>query len=203
METYIPLLSGKTIILTNQEEQKDPISWLEKINKYDVNFILSTPSKLKLLLDINNTPLSSLKVVQLGGEQLTKNLVTSLRACSPTHIYDAYGPSEITACCSCKDIVDDNIINIGKPICNTKILILDNNQNLCPIGVAGELYIGGVGVSSGYVNNPALTNSSFIYLEKFGEVFYKTGDIGYFNSQGEIVYIGRNDHQIKLRGQRI
>lgn len=203
VETYIPLLSGKTIILTNQEEQKNPISWLEKINKYNINFILSTPSKLKLLLDINNNSLDSLKVVQLGGEQLTKNLVTSLRSCSHAHIYDAYGPSEITACCSCKEILDDGVINIGKPICNSKILILDNNRNLCPIGIAGELYIGGVGVSSGYVNNPTLTNSSFIYLEKFGEVFYKTGDIGYFNNQGEIVYIGRNDHQIKLRGQRV
>ena len=203
VETYVPLLTGKKIILVNEEEQKDIISLINKIKHYDVDFILSTPSKLKLLLDVDKSCIKFAKVIQLGGEKLTPDMVNLIKSNSNCYLYNAYGPSEITACCSCKEILDSSNISIGKPLCNTGILILDKNCNLCPINVPGEIYVYGDGVSSGYINNEALTKKSFVYLDKFQLSFYKTGDLGFFNETGDIYYIGRNDNQIKLRGMRI
>ena len=202
VELFVPLLNGSKIILTNDEEQRNPILLTDLIIKYDINFILSTPSKISLIFEQENISFPNLKVIQLGGEKLSSNIISIIKKATNATIYNAYGPSEITACCTCKEITN-NTITIGKPICNMGVLILDSNNNLVPVGIPGEICIYGVGLSSGYTNNESLTKKSFIKLPWFEHTLYKSGDIGYFNELGEIVYIDRKDNQIKLRGLRI
>lgn len=205
VEIFSALYNGKTLVLANDEETKIPTMISNLINHYKVEFMLITPSKLQLLLLDQKTAscLSYLKSIQLGGENLTPQLLKELLKYTSANLYNQYGPSEITACCSIKKIENNGIINIGKPNCNTQIYLLDKDLNLCPIGIEGEICIGGDGVSKGYINNPEMTKKSFI-KNPFGDgMLYKSGDIGKWNSAGEIDYIGRKDFQIKIRGLRV
>lgn len=205
VEVFICLLSGKTLTLTNEEQQKIPIKMSKLILENHIDFLLTTPSRIDLLLCDESTAscLKELKVIQLGGEVLTKSLYMRLTQYTSAHIYNGYGPTEITACCTCKDVTSENNISIGSPMCNTQILILNHDLNLCPIGIPGELCVGGDGVSNGYLYNPDLTKKSFI-KNPFGEnIIYRTGDIAEYTENGDLNYIGRKDHQIKIRGLRV
>ncbi len=163
VETYVPLLSGKTIILSNSKEQKIPTSISNLIEKYDVDFILTTPSRMELLLMNEDTRkcLKKLKIIQLGGEVFTESLYNKLCAYTNAMLYNGYGPSEFSACCACK-LINSCDINIGKPICNTNIYILNQDRNLCPIGVEGEICVSGDGISKGYINNLPATEKVFV-----------------------------------------
>ena len=205
VENFVSLLSGKTIILANEEEQKVPAFMSELIKKYNVDFILSTPSKMELLLlnDKTKSSLKNVKVIQLGGEVFKSSLYERLRECSNAKIFNGYGPSECTACCSNKEIINSNEINIGIPFLNTRIYILNDDLNMLPVGYSGEICVCGDGVSKGYINNPEITNKSFVKDIFSNQIMYKTGDIGKYNKDGELIYIGRRDAQIKLHGLRI
>jgi len=204
VETFIPILSGKTIILANDDERQIPTYTSKLIEKRNVHFILTTPSKMDLLLTPNfSSCLKDIKVIQLGGEVFTNSLYDKLSKVTYANIYNGYGPTEITACCSSKKVTNSEDITIGKPICNTQILVLDKDNNLCPIDVPGELCVIGDGVSKGYINNIDATIKTFIKTKYSDLTAYKTGDIAKFNKNGELVYIGRNDTQIKIRGLRI
>jgi len=203
VETMVPLLSGKTLILSNDEEQKVPINIQKLITDKKVEFILTTPSRIDMLLSVcTPSSFNSVKIIQLGGEALTLELVKKLRACTTATIYNGYGPSEITACCTSKKITED-IVNIGKPFNNFKIYVLNNDLNICPVGVPGEICISGDGVSLGYMNNKEQTQKVFVPNPFGGGTLYRSGDLGKYNSNGEIDYIGRIDNQIKIRGLRI
>ena len=204
-EVWICLLSGKKLILANEEEAKNPILMSKLIEKQNAEFMLITPSKLDLLLSNENTRtcLKHIKATQIGGEVLTPNFYKKVRKYTNARIYDGYGPSETTSCCSCKFVTSSDDINIGKPLCNTQIYICNKDLNLCPIGVTGELCISGDGVSFGYINNIEATNKNFIN-NPFGKgIMYKSGDLARWTSSGDIEYIGRNDFQIKIRGLRV
>ena len=201
VETFIPLLSGGTIILTNDKEQQSPQSLENLILHNSVDFILTTPSKIELLM-INKNCLKNIKTIQLGGEIFTPSLYKKLRKFTNANIYNGYGPTEITACCSSKKVVNSNI-SIGTPFCNTKIFICDKSLNLLPIGVAGELCVSGDGIALGYINNEKLTNNSFVLTNFCDTLVYKTGDLAYFDFSGELHYLKRIDNQVKLRGLRI
>lgn len=205
VETFVPLLSGKTLVLTNEDEQKIPMIMAKIIEKYHIDFILTTPSRIDLLCTnpITEKCLNNLKVIQLGGEVFTAELYERLSKLTKAYIYNAYGPTEITACCSCKEVINSQDITIGFPFEYAPIYICDKDMNLCPLGVPGEICVAGEGVAQGYVNQPQLTQKSFI-SNPFGHgTLYKTGDIGYYSSIGEIHYIGREDFQIKIRGLRV
>lgn len=205
VETFISLLDGKTIVLANEEEQKNPISTSHLIDKYRVDFMVTTPSKLDLLLAQPQTCqcLESLSCILLGGEVFTPNLYTQLRQHTHSRIYNGYGPSEITACCSYKEVTDANNVCIGKPFYNMQLYICDDDMNLCPIGVPGQICIAGDGLAKGYMNHPEITKQSFI-PNPFGDgLLYLSGDIGKYTKQGELIYLGRNDFQIKIRGLRV
>lgn len=202
VEVLVPLLSGAQIVIANEEEQRNPLLLAELIKQYQIHFVLSTPSKISLVFEQAHTTLSSLKVIQLGGEKLSSNIVHLIRTLSDASIYNAYGPSEITAFCSCKEITGSDI-TIGKPICNMGIVILDKYGNLLPVGIPGEICIYGVGLSKGYVNQSELTRKSFVTLPWLNKTIYKSGDIGYLNESNELIYLDRKDNQIKLRGLRI
>ena len=147
--------------------------------------------------------LSNLDYITLAGEQLPLKLVQDLSNLCGATIYNGYGPSETTVF-STLTKMNTNKITIGKPLDNTQIYILDSHLNVLPIGISGELYISGDGVGKGYLNNKELTDKSFInnpFVKN--SIMYKTGDIGYFNANGDIICLGRSDHQVKLRGLRI
>ena len=202
-EVFAATLLGNTLILANVEEQKNPIAMSHLIKKHNVDFIVTTPSRAELLLlkECEN-PLKDLKAMLLGGEKFTANLYNRLKSVTKAKIFNSYGPTEITSACTNKLITSDEI-TIGKPIPNTKIYICDSKLHLLPIGVIGEICVGGKGVTDGYLNNEKVTSEHFV-KNPFGDGFlYRTGDLGKYRSDGELEYIDRADDQIKIRGLRI
>ena len=205
VEILSSILFGKTLYLLNEEETKNPILIAEIISKNKIEFLISTPTKMELLLADESTAkcLKNLKAFQLGGEVFSGELYNKLIKYTSAKIYNGYGPAEVSACSSNKLVLSPDNINIGKPINNIKILILNKDMNLCPIGVPGEIYIIGDGVSKGYINKKSATDKAFIFNKTFNAIMYKSGDLGLYNENGEIVYLGRNDTQVKIRGLRI
>jgi acyl-CoA synthetase (AMP-forming)/AMP-acid ligase II len=142
----------------------------------------------------------------VGGETLPKDLADQLIACG-VELWNMYGPTETTVWSTCARITDtSNGITIGRPIANTTVRILDARRNLCPIGVPGELCLGGAGVALGYWNRPELTADRFIpdpFSATPGATLYRTGDRARWRGDGALEHLGRLDFQVKLRGFRI
>ena len=205
-ETLICLQKGLKIILANEDEQRIPALLDILIRKNDIQLIQMTPSRMQLFLDNKEDMpnLSKLKYVTLAGEQLPLSLKNDLLALGVKKVYNGYGPSETTVFSSFTDVTKQKEINIGKPLGNTQMYILDSNLKPVPIGVAGELYISGDGVGKGYLNRDDLTQERYIenpFIEN--SIMYKTGDLCKFDSNGEIYCLGRLDNQVKIRGLRI
>lgn len=190
VENFLSILSGKTVVLADEEEQKIPAFTSKLIEKYNVDFIVSTPSKISLLLEESEC-LRNVKVIQLGGEVLKPALYRQLKKATNADIHNGYGPSECCACSSNKFVTDENDITIGRPYLNVKMYIMNKYNNILPIGIPGELVVTGDGVGLGYINKL-----------KFNGL-YRTGDIAKLNSNLDLVYFGREDNQIKLHGLRI
>ncbi|MGL4590183.1 MAG: non-ribosomal peptide synthetase, partial [Mycoplasmatales bacterium] len=187
------------------EESIDSDKLAQIINDNEINVIQTTPSRYKLLLENPSfkQALNKIDVLITGGEELPQQLAEDLLVNTNIDIYNAYGPTETTIWSTISKIENSQEITIGKPIANTEIYILDNYDKLVPIGSIGELAIAGAGVSRGYKNSEQLTQESFI-KNPFGEgMLYKTGDLAKWNKNGELIYKGRKDNQIKLRGHRI
>lgn len=206
-ETLISLTNGLNVYITNYFEQKitEKLEKLVSTNKIDI--IQTTPSVMRFHLDnlTNRFNFSSLKYVILAGEQLPKNLVDRIKQIAPNcTIYNGYGPSETTIFSSLQNVTNLEEINIGKPIANTQIYILDNNMNILPKHHVGEIYISGDGVGNGYLGKPELTSKSFVQNPfNFNSLLYRTGDLGLWLDDGCIECKGRIDHQVKLHGLRI
>lgn len=176
------------------------------INTHKITHMQSTPSLYEELLlnDEGREALKNIKTLMVGGEALKKSLAQKLIRQVGNSIHNMYGPTEATIWSSIKTIAEDENITIGKPIVNTKIYILDANNQLCPERVSGELCIGGDGVSLGYLNKEAFTDEKFIdnpFVEN--EKIYKTGDLACWLPNGELQYQGRLDSQVKIKGYRI
>lgn len=203
VELFSSTLFGNTLVLANEEEQRSPISMSNLIKNNNIDFFVTTPSRVELLLSKEcENPLKHIKAFQLGGEKFTGKLFDTIINYTNAKIFNGYGPTEITACCLNK-FVSSNDITIGKPISNVQAYICDTNMNLLPIGLVGEICISGVGVANGYLNNENETKKHFI-KNPFGNGYlYKTGDLGKFRKNGEIEIIGRMDNQVKIRGLRI
>ncbi len=206
-ETLISLQRGLKLVIANEEEQTIPRLLNDIIEKNNVEIIQTTPSRMQLLVNnIDDIPaLSKLKFITLAGEQLPISLVNELKnICSPV-IYNGYGPSETTVFSTLTDVTNHSNITIGHPLNNTQIYILNSNLEICPVGVTGEIYISGDGVGKGYINNEELTKKSYLKnpFSKENKTIYKTGDLGYYCPNGEIMCLGRCDNQVKIRGLRI
>jgi amino acid adenylation domain-containing protein len=206
LETMLPLLSGMTVVLAGTSDQKNPLALLQLIREARVDFMQITPSHLKLLLDSTGAVgvLSSLKVLMAGGEGLPVWLLEELRNKLKGRIYNMYGPTETTVWSTIADLTESGVVHIGRPIANTSIRILDRYGKLVPVGVAGELCIGGDGLSRGYWQRERLTKERFIddpYEE--GQLLYRTGDAGRWQADGTLLCGGRLDDQVKIRGHRI
>ena len=131
------------------------------------------------------------------------SLISELRQLTPARIFNIYGPTETTVWSTNGEVESEQDITIGKPIANTQIYIVDKYMRLSPIGTTGELCIAGDGVGAGYLNQPEMTQERFPE-NPFGKgKLYRTGDLAYWRKDGNLVYVGRNDFQVKIRGLRI
>jgi natural product biosynthesis luciferase-like monooxygenase protein/amino acid adenylation domain-containing protein len=197
--------------LSNSGVNPEDYGILNQIQRYQVSHLQCTPSLARMMTLMPNgiESLSCLQYLMLGGEALPPTLVKQLGTSINAHIYNMYGPTEATIWSSTA-IVNHNdpktSITIGKPIANTQIYILDQWLNPLPVGVPGELYIGGRGLARGYLNRPELTAKQFIQnpFESDRQArLYKTGDLARYLADGNIEFLGRVDYQVKLRGFRI
>jgi amino acid adenylation domain-containing protein len=203
LEIFLPLTTGAKLILVSREVATDSVQLLQQLNNSAVTIMQATPATWRMLLDAGWEGNAQLKIL-CGGEALTQNLAHKLFS-KCYQLWNLYGPTETTIWSTIHQVDDNDIIvTIGRPIANTQIYILDQNLQLVPIGVPGELHIGGAGLARGYLNRPELTAEKFIpnpfQPNKF---IYKTGDLARYLSNGEIEYLGRIDYQVKLRGFRI
>lgn len=203
-EIHLPILNGSSVLLFSEKESMNIESSHNRINNKNGGLIV-TPTKL--LLYMKNTSfckkMKFFSVIMSGAESYPEYLLDYIKKFTTANIFNGYGPTETTCGVTYSSVQCDTDITIGKPIANTQIYIVDKYMKICPIGVTGELCIAGDGVGAGYLNRPELTAEKFID-NPFGEgKLYKTGDLAYWREDGNIVYVGRNDFQVKIRGLRI
>lgn len=211
LELVFPLCFGGTVVIPPENSQLDMFLTVDSLISGKVNILQGTPTYFKqfvqmLTLDRSKELNKTLSYLAIGGESLTYELVTLLKKYLPdVKINNHYGPTETTIdviVSTDVQFVQHNII--GKPLGFSKAYIIDSFNNLLPIGLYGELIIGGPSVSLGYLNQPALMNEKFISNPfESDEIVYKTGDICRWTEDGEIEFLGRNDNQVKIRGNRI
>ncbi|ANW03875.1 non-ribosomal peptide synthetase [Bradyrhizobium icense] len=205
LELWLPLTLGACVVLADRAAAHDPARLKAMVVKHGVTMIQATPSAWRMLLDHDGPSLPASCRVLCGGEALPPDLARRLVA-QAGEVWNLYGPTETTVWSARHrlDAKDDRPL-LGGPIGNTTLHILGNDLNLAPIGVAGELYIGGAGLARGYWRRGALTAERFI-PDPFGPPgarLYRTGDVARWRDDGVIEYIGRADHQVKIRGFRI
>jgi amino acid adenylation domain-containing protein len=209
-EFFWPLMSGAQLVMAKPEGHKDPVYLSRLIDQQQITTIHFVPSMLQVFLEhLPNDSAHSLERVICSGEALPAELQQRFYKRLKAKLYNLYGPTEasidVTAW-SCQPEGASASVPIGKPIANTQVYVLDRHLNPVPIGVPGELYLGGVGLARGYVNRPGLTAQVFIpnlFSEEAGTRLYKTGDRVRYLADGTIDYLGRIDNQVKLRGFRI
>nr|WP_315248565.1 non-ribosomal peptide synthetase [uncultured Flavobacterium sp.] len=203
LEFFTPLLSGATLYIANQEILADPSNIIQKLKEIQPTLIQATPSFYQMLFNAGWLGDKGLKIL-CGGDLLSEALAVKLIDYN-LEVWNMYGPTETTIWSSIKRIEHPkDASNIGKPIDNTQFYILDSFLSPKPIGTSGAIYIAGDGLASGYYRNETLTKEKFI-KNPFNEtvLIYETGDVGKWNEDGEIKFLGRNDNQVKIRGYRI
>ncbi|ORX65071.1 acetyl-CoA synthetase-like protein, partial [Anaeromyces robustus] len=216
-EIHFPLLKGSRIILCNDNEFNDAKLLSLLINKYNVDYIFTVPSRFDNYLSDEEfiKSIENANYIVLGGECIDFKLVEKIQNNSKCEVLSIYGPTETTVYSTIKvfEKIDSSkgnipLITAGKPCCNCSIFILDKYLKPVPIGVEGEIFIGGFGVSNGYINREELTKEKYLdcpfdVVQKGNGKMYGSGDIGKWTENGEIVCIGRMDFQVKIHGQRI
>ncbi|WP_242143304.1 MULTISPECIES: non-ribosomal peptide synthetase [unclassified Bacillus cereus group] len=203
LESLLPLLTGMTILLVNEEILKNPKYLGEYIQIHQPDIIQTTPSRLQWLM-LGNTEkiFKSNTIIIIGGEECHKSIVTKLRAQENVQIYHMYGPTETTVWSTGAHIEGDHF-HIGYPIYNTRLYVMNEKGIPVEKGQVGELWIGGEGLARGYLNEDTLTNNRFEYISHIGERVYKTGDLVKVHDDGRLDFISRMDQQVKIRGQRV
>lgn len=198
------LINGCSIVFASDEEIVSAEKLADLMNRYEVDVIHTTPSTFKAYCNSKAyvACLKKLKVIMLGAENFTSELYEFFVENTPAKIFNGYGPSETTIGVTFAEIKSTDI-TIGKPIANTQIYIVDQYMKPVPIGVIGELCIGGDGVGQGYLNKAELTKERFVKNPFKEGTLYKTGDLAFWREDGNIAYVGRNDFQVKIRGLRI
>ena len=206
LELFLPISYGAKVVIGSERSIKDPFFLMDEIERSGATIFQGTPVAWKMLLEAGWKGKSDLKAL-CGGEALSQDLAQKLTGRCQS-LWNLYGPTETTVWSSLKEIKEASISNgyesIGKPIANTQIYILDSEMNPVPIGVEGELHIGGDGLSTGYFNKEELTKSKFVSNPfNAGTIIYNTGDLARWLPDGNIDFLGRSDFQVKIRGFRI
>ncbi|KAF9193801.1 hypothetical protein BGZ49_003243 [Haplosporangium sp. Z 27] len=206
-EIFSALCYGGSLYIPADETRLDRVKLWGYLDDHSITQAELTPTFLQDCSDF--LPLRSQLTLILGGEALPPRLLRALRELVPNgSIVNAYGPTETTieaVVWKCPETFDGDFAPIGRPLANKKIYILDSFMKLVPIGVVGELYIGGEGVARGYLNRPELTDKVFLPdpFSSDKSRIYKTGDLARYLPDGNVLFLGRNDHQVKIRGFRI
>ncbi|MEH2084715.1 MAG: non-ribosomal peptide synthase/polyketide synthase [Nostoc sp.] len=198
-EIIMALGSGATLYLGTKDSLAPGTPLLERLRDYGITHVTLPPSAL-FVLPAEELP--ALQTIIVAGEACSGELIKQWSV--GRNFFNAYGPTETTVCATiAKCHPEDEKISIGRPIANTQIYILDSHLQPVPIGVPGELHIGGVGLAKGYLNRAELTQEKFIPNPFNNSKFYKTGDLARYLPDGNIKYLGRVDNQVKIRGFRI
>lgn len=202
LEAVVGLLNGLNVFLTENLSGTNPREVVRLISEHNINCLQFTPSTLLLLKEVNGdlSFLNNVKCLLLGGEQLSIELLKNLQKIEGLRIYNLYGPTEATVWVSFKELTKSKEITIGSSIDNVDIFLLDENGEKIADGRKGQICLSGVALAEGYLNGE---RGGFFESKQQGKRIYKTGDIGYYNEKGEIVFSCRKDRQIKLRGFRI
>lgn len=205
LELYLPLISGAQIVIAKKETIREPQALAKMIEYFDIDIMQATPTLWHALVTNEPETLRGLRVL-VGGEALPSGLLQALQKlhCSVTNLY---GPTETTIWSATAFLEEGlkGVPPIGKPIWNTQVYVLDNGLQPVPPGVVGELYIAGTGLARGYFRRPDLTAERFV-ADPYGPPgarMYRTGDQARWRADGSLDYIGRADHQIKIRGFRV
>lgn len=195
--------NGKTLVLATEEQANNPLDLAHLINEQHINMVSGTPSRWMTWLTSEDfcDAISRINIVRAGGEKFSDQLLAQLRKVTKARIFNCYGPTEITVASNNSELTHAESVTVGKPQLNVKEFIVDQDGNELPAGVVGELYIGGRGVAHGYNNLEEMTRERFV--DYHGTRIYKSGDYAKWLPDGNVVILGRTDHQIKLRGLRI
>jgi hypothetical protein len=206
LEGLTPLAEVRRRANAAQAVSEGDYSLAAQILRHKVTHLQCTPSLARMLTfgEESRMALGRVKHLMLGGEPLPENLLSELQSLTTASIQNMYGPTETTIW-STTEMINDSAhsIGIGTPIANTQVYVLDETLEPCPVGVAGELYIGGAGVTRGYFKREDLTAERFVPNPFHEGRMYRTGDLVRWQAEGRLSYIGRADTQVKLRGYRI
>ncbi|HEU4596571.1 MAG TPA: amino acid adenylation domain-containing protein, partial [Pyrinomonadaceae bacterium] len=206
-EIWGALLNGATVHLLGREEVLDASLFARRLRERRVNILFLTTALFNRLAQADASMFGSLDYLLFGGEACDPRWVAAvLEGGRPRHLLHVYGPTESTTYATWYEVEEvaggASTVPIGRPLSNTRLHLLDAHRQAVPIGVRGELYIGGDGLARGYLNRPELTREHFVEVEGFGRL-YRTGDLCRFRADGALEFIGRRDEQLKLRGFRI
>ncbi len=198
-ELFVTLAWGGTVILA-----ENALELPELPAKDEVTLINTVPSAMSELVRLGAVP-PSVRTVNLGGEPLRGALARRIHDLGPIRLYNVYGPSEDTTFTTWADVKPGGEPTIGRPLANERIYVLDQNLNPVPLGVVGELYVAGEGVTRGYLGRPDMTAEKYLPdpFRNDGARMYRVGDLGRWRPDGELEYLGRLDHQVKIRGFRV
>lgn len=206
LEVFVTLAQGARLVLANEQQQQNPVLLSQLIQDTAVNVAQMTPSRLQLFLSVANArpALEQLEILLVGGEAFPAQYLAQLQQYPQLRVLNMYGPTETCVWSVIKDLTTATQVTLGKPIANTRLYVMDQQHSLLAEGVKGELFIAGAGVARGYWQDDVRTAQSF-FNDPFvaGEKMYATGDIVSWTADGELIYHGRRDNQIKLRGYRI
>ncbi|MGY4306614.1 amino acid adenylation domain-containing protein [Bradyrhizobium sp. USDA 4369] len=211
MEVWGPLLNGGCIVVIDQAVVLEPERLANVLSRDGVTVLWLTAGLFHHYASTLGRVFSRLRYLLVGGDVLDPRIISRvLRQSPPQHLLNGYGPTETTTFAITHEIdrvgEGESSIPLGRPIANTQIYILDGHGAPSPIGVAGEIHIGGAGVARGYLNRPELTAERFVpdpFCGTAGARMYRTGDLGRWRADGTIEFLGRNDFQVKVRGFRI
>ncbi|MGW6711471.1 amino acid adenylation domain-containing protein [Streptomyces globisporus] len=205
LETLVTLVRGGTVVVADRGEARTPAGIAEFVVRNAVDYLQLTPTRLRLLHadpDAAFEALDALEKLVVGGEAFPEDLLDGLRSHSSLEVFNVYGPTETCIWSSVKDLTGDTAVSIGSPIDNTTLYVLDGDLRMVPEGMAGDLWIGGLGVSPGYLGRPDLNDEVFRDDPYRAGRMYRSGDRAVWRN-GEIHCLGRTDNQVKVRGHRI
>ena len=202
-DLFAALLGGIGCVLAPRNIIEDPDTFGQLVREHRPTVMLTTPSFVRAMLAADRESLRGLRIV-VGAEPLTGELVRELDGLC-AELSNVYGPTETTIYATAAPVRDPDQISLGQPLPNTRLHVLDANLQEVPVGVVGELYIGGSGVGRGYAGAPGLTGSRFVpdLFDGSGRRMYRTGDLVRWGPDGLLEFVGRGDLQVKVRGHRV
>jgi amino acid adenylation domain-containing protein len=205
LELLLPLVTGGQVVIASRDVAADPARLMDLFGRSGATIVQATPATWRMLVDSGWRNGANVRVL-CGGEALPADLASRLLATGAS-VWNVYGPTETTIWSTVHRVDErEGPVPIGRPIANTRTYVLDSSRLPVPIGVPGELYIGGAGVARGYLDRPELTAEKFVadpFSPDPSARLYRTGDIVRYRPDGTLEFLGRADHQVKIRGFRI